>query len=123
MNGPLLEHFKGVCRLAFEGQEFTPTDENGTRTGPTLWVRINNDLRRTLVEELRVDTNELQWLSFQIEFLGRSALDATGAGHLNLYPGSVSIEKIISARAPPREDHQPTFRSLRERLRSLSKRL
>lgn len=115
---PLL--LKGTCSLAFEGQEFTPASAQRRDRSSTWWLSVSDEVRAELVGNLCVEAFDLEFLTFEAEFLGYVHQSPAGAGHFGMYPGSVTVVKVTAAKlhVPERSGR---YRSIREALRATAK--
>lgn len=115
---------KGICSLAFEGHEFTPTRPDGSAAGPTLWVSIGEETKAELAGMLGVDVGELEFVgAFEAEVIGEVHLCAGGVGHLSMYPGAVEIQQVLTAKLPVRDTSGPRYGSIRELLKAAKRSL
>lgn len=108
---------EGTGSLAFEGQEFRPTDG-----GPALWLQLSDQVRSELARQLGVDAVTLEGPQrFYLKFHGRIHRGETswGYGHLDCYPGAAIIDELIEARMiHTPDDPRRRFGSIRALLRA-----
>jgi hypothetical protein len=108
---------KGLCRLQFEGQEFTSADVRDH--GTVLWLETSDEVLSQFASALDEPAPGLEFIGdFEAEFLGFVHWYPEGTGHLRNYPGSVSVQRVISAHQLVVRGERPRWSagSIRERL-------
>jgi hypothetical protein len=88
----MAELLNGVCSLGFEQQEFARLDGAGQVLGKTLWLEITDQLRQQLPANVLRGFGGLP-VRFRMKCLGRVE---EGGGHLGMYPGTVTVERVLS---------------------------